>query len=123
PASPKIVLKQTTAKQDGTYVEAVVNAPAPGADPTMTPPDSMSPLGITPVKWKGQGTFFYAVGFTGPDLDTASLAKRVGFVRLGIPEHIDNPRDDDDADDGMDRTTHPGWHTSEAGDDDADGVP
>jgi len=127
PAMPKIVLKQTTTKQDGTFVEAVLNKPAPNADPTLTPPNSLSPLGITPVKWKGQGTFFYAVGFTaGADpLNPGgpSMAKRVGFVRLGVPEKIKNPRDDDDDDDGMDRNGHPGWHNPEPGDDDADGVP
>ena len=127
PGIPKTVMRKTTTKQDGTFVEAVLNASAPNADPTLTPPDSMSPLGITPVKWKGQGTFFYAVGMTGRADPTAqggpSYAKRVGFVRLGIPEKIKNPRDDDDADDGMDKTHHPGWHSSEPGDDDADGVP
>ena len=127
PGVPKIVLKQTTSKPDGTFVEAVINKPAPGADPTLTPPNSMAPLGITPVKWKGQGTFFYAVGLTaGADpLNPGgpAVAKRVGFVRLGVPEKIKNPRDDDDDDDGMDRTGHPSWHSSEPGDDDADGVP
>jgi len=120
---PKIVLKQTTSKQDGTFVEAVINKPAPGTDPTLAPPDSMVPLGITPVRWKGQGTFLYAVGFTATGDGEGPIAKRIGFVRLGIPEKIKNPRDDDDADDGMDRTQHPGWHQPEAGDDDADGVP
>jgi hypothetical protein len=119
PAKPKTVLRKVTTKTDGTYVEAVINTPPPNADPTLAPPDSMSPLGITPVKWKGQGTFFYAVGVTGSD----PVAKRVGFVRLGVPEKIRNPRDDDDADDGFDKTTHPGWRTAEVGDDDADGVP
>jgi hypothetical protein len=128
PGAAKTVLKKTTAKNDGTFVEAVINAPAPAADPTLPPPDSLSPLGITPVKSKGQGTFFYAVGMTA-GADTSgpvagpSFAKRVGFVRLGVPERIKNPRDDDDADDGMDTTTHPTWHTSEVGDNDADGVP
>jgi len=127
PGVPKTVLRKVTTKQDGTYVEAVINTPPPNADPTLTRPDSMSPLGITPVKWKGEGTFFYAVGMTaGADVNTPggpSFAKRVGFVRLGVPEKIKNPRDDDDADDGFDKTTHPGWRTSEVGDDDADGVP
>jgi len=127
PGIPKTVLRKTTSKQDGTYVEAVINTPPPTADLTLQRPDSMSPLGITPVKWKGQGTFFYAVGMTagGDPLNPSgpSMAKRVGFVRLGVPEKINNPRDDDDADDGMDKTGHPTWRTSEAGDDDADGVP
>jgi hypothetical protein len=126
PGIPKTVLKKTTRKPDGIFVEAVVNTPAPNADPTMTPPDSMSPLGITPIKSKGQGTFFYAVGVTaGVDggTGTPSFAKRVGFVRLGIPERINNPRDDDDSDDGFDATLHPSWHVSAVGDGDADGVP
>ena len=126
PGIPKTVLKKTTSKQDGTFVEAVINTPAPNADPTMAPPSSMSPLGITPIKSKGQGTFFYAVGLTaGVDGGTAtpSMAKRVGFVRLGIPERIQNPRDDEDEDDGLDTTLHPTWHIPESGDDDGDGVP
>jgi hypothetical protein len=123
PGVPKTVLRKTTRKQDGTYVEAVLNMPAPTADPTLTPADSMSPLGITPVKFKGEGTFFYAVGMTGASASSGSFAKRVGFVRLGIPEKVKNPRDDDDADDGMDTKDHPTWHQSEVGDDDADGVP
>ncbi|HXD20795.1 MAG TPA: hypothetical protein VN654_27480 [Vicinamibacterales bacterium] len=127
PGIPKTVLKKTTRKQDGTYVEAVINMPAPNADPTMEPPSSLSPLGITPVKFKGESTFFYAVGMTAGANATSgpSFAKRVGFVRLGVPdrERFDKPRDDDDADDGMDRTMHPTWHISEVGDDDADSVP
>jgi hypothetical protein len=126
PGIPKNVLKKTTRKPDGTFVEAVINTPAPNADPTMTPPSSMQPLGITPIKWKGQGTFFYAVGVTaGVDggTGTPSFAKRVGFVRLGVPERINNPRDDEDADDGFDAALHPTWHVSVPGDSDADGVP
>ena len=129
PGTPKTVLRKTTVKHDGVYVEAVINTPAPGSDPTMAPPDSMSPLGITPVKFKGESTFFYAVGMAaGADPSnpfSGSMAKRVGFVRLGIPaqEKFKDPRDDDDADDGVDRDEHPTWHMSEVGDDDADGVP
>ena len=125
PGIPKTVQKLTTRKQDGTYVEAKIDTPStPYGDATLAPPNSLSPLGITPVKWKGQGTFFYAVGFSaGADPAAGpSFAKRVGFVRLGVPDKIKNPRDDDDADDGMDRNAHPGWHQSEAGDDDGDGV-
>ena len=126
----KTVLKQTTKKKDGTFVEAVINTPAPGSvDPYMKKPTSMSPLGITAVKSKAQGTFFYAVGVTagasanpnaaaGPD---ASFAKRIGFVRLGVPERINNPRDDDDEDDGY-RTSNPGWRAGSPGDADGDGV-
>jgi len=118
PAAAKTVLKQTTRKQDGTYVEAVINVPATGSvDTRMVPPDSVTPLGITPVKGKGQGTFFYTVGFVG----TANV-NRFGFVRLGIPERINNPRDDDDSDDGF-KTTDPTWNVGSAGDADGDGVP
>jgi hypothetical protein len=122
---PKTTLKQTTAKNDGTYVEAVIDMPAPNSDPSLTPPNSLSPLGITPVKSKAQGTYFYAVGFAaGTDPTGApAVAKRIGFVRLGVPERINNPRDDEDSDDGMDTTTHPTWHESAVGDFDADGVP
>jgi hypothetical protein len=120
PGTPKEVLKQTTQQADGTYVEAVVNLPPAGTpDLTMAAPNSMAPLGITPARSKAQGTFFYAVGFAGDDPNV----KRIGFVRLGVPERINNPRDDEDSDDGMDATTHPMWHESAVGDFDADGVP
>jgi hypothetical protein len=122
---PKTVLKQTTKKNDGTYVEAKIDTPAPGTvDPTMKVPNSLSPLGITPAKSKAQGTFFYAVGFAAGTDPTAgpSVAKRVGFVRLGIPERINNPRDDDDSNDGY-ATTNPNWNVGTPGDADGDGVP
>jgi hypothetical protein len=112
------VLKQTTRKQDGTYVEAMINTPAGSVDPKMVPPDSLTPLGITPIKGKGQGTFFYTVGFAGPQ----GNVNRFGFVRLGIPERINNPRDDDDSDDGF-KTADPTWNVGSAGDADGDGVP
>lgn len=124
---PKTVLKQTTKKNDGTYVEAVIDTPAPGsADPMMKRPDSLEPLGITPAKSKAQGTFFYAVGFSAAADPTdpnagPSVAKRVGFVRLGVPERINNPRDDDDDNDGY-TTANPSWRVGHAGDDDGDGV-
>jgi hypothetical protein len=119
PATVKTVLKQTVRKQDGTYVEAVINTPAPGTvDPKMTPPDSLTPLGITPVKGKAQGTFFYTVGFAGEQ----AAVNRFGFVRLGVPERINNPRDDDDSNDGF-TTTDPTWNVGSAGDADGDGVP
>jgi hypothetical protein len=121
---PKTALKQTTPKSDGTFVEAVINMPAPGfVDPTMKQPDSLSPLGITPARSKSQGTFFYAVGLsagTNP-AQCPCPAKRVGFVRLGVPERINNPRDDDDDDDGF-TTANPNWRIGHAGDDDGDGV-
>lgn len=125
-ADPKTVLKQTTRKNDGTYVEAVIDMPAPGSvDPTMKQPNSLSPLGITPAKSKSQGTFFYAVGFSGgdPTDPTAGpvVAKRVGFVRLGVPERIRDPRDDDDDTDGF-TTANPSWRIGHPGDDDGDGV-
>jgi hypothetical protein len=120
---PKTVRKQTTKKNDGTYVEAVINMPAPGfVDPTMKQPDSLSPLGISPVKSKAQGTFFYAVGFSAAAGFNGPAAKRIGFVRLGIPERINNPRDDDDNDDGK-HTSNPNWSVGTAGDADGDGVP
>jgi streptogramin lyase len=115
PGDPKIVQAQTTRKADGTFVEALV---------TTNGNNSFSPLGITPNKGKAQGTFFYTVGLS-QALDPAkqpSFANRVGFVRMPIKERIQRPRDDDDADDGYDRNTHPGWHNSEPGDDDADGI-
>ena len=79
----------------------------------------MSPLGITANKGRGQGTFFYAVGFNGNGAD------RVGFIRLPKPHHMKmkNPRDDDDAEDGWDHAQHPaGWHMNNDDDGDDDGV-
>jgi len=119
PGDPKIVQANTTRKNDGTFVEALINT---GGN------NSLSPLGITPNRGKAQGTFFYTVGLTPPGTGTNCgidfcIAKRIGFARLPVKERIKNPRDDDDADDGRDRYTHPGWHNSEPGDDDADGVP
>ena len=120
PGDAKIVAASTTPNRDGTYVEAFVNTVKATSNPGAFP--SMEPLGITPNKVKAQGTFFYTVGFTAT-VDGPAIAKRIGFARLPNKERIRNPRDDDDADDGYDRTTHPGWHNSEPGDDDADGVP
>jgi hypothetical protein len=120
-ADPKTVLRQTTKKNDGTFVEAVINRPAPGSGLTMDTPDSMSPLGISPIKSKAQGTFFYSGGFAASSGFDAA-AKRIGFVRLGIPERINNPRDYDDDDDGH-HTSDPSWRVGSAGDADGDGVP
>src|SRR5207247_695796 len=66
-----------------------------------------------------QGTFFYAVGFN------AVGADRVGFVRLPKPHaaKMKNPRDDDDPDDGWTENAPAGWHVSDNGDADADGLP
>jgi hypothetical protein len=119
PADAKIVAAKT-APCDGTCVEAMIDTVLFTSNPGAAP--SMSPLGITPNKSKAQGTFFYTVGVTGT-ADNPSVAKRIGFVRLPNKEKIKNGRDDDDTDDGEDRTAHPSWHNSEPGDEDADGVP
>jgi hypothetical protein len=104
-----VVTGQVTRKQDGTWVEA--NVGLTGGH------DSEGPLGISPNKGKGQGTFFYAVGFPGNE-----TIERVGMVRLPMAEKARHPRDDDDAEDGWDHATHPdGWHTSDVNDADADG--
>jgi hypothetical protein len=119
PADAKIVAAKTSSC-DGTCVEALINTVLFTSNPAAGP--SMSPLGITPNKSKAQGTFFYTVGITGT-VDNPSVAKRIGFARLPIKEKIKNGRDDDDTDDGYDRSHHPQWHNSEPGDEDADGVP
>jgi hypothetical protein len=114
---PKVVDTTTTRKDDGTYVEAMINTNGN---------DSLQPLGISANFDKAQGTFFYTVGLAAgadPTVDGPSVAKRIGFARLPVKERIRNPRDDDDADDGFDRTKKANWHNSEPGDDDADGVP
>jgi hypothetical protein len=109
PPQGKVVQAQITDKSDGVFVDVFVGATGGN--------DSESPLGITPDKGKAQGTFFYAVGFPG------SGADRVGFVRMPMPQKAWHPRDDDDAEDGWDHSSHPaGWHTSAANDDDADGL-
>jgi hypothetical protein len=118
PGDPKIVQALTTRGNDGTYVEALIDT----SSPTVGSGPSLEPLGITPNRSKAQGTFFYTVGFTGT-IDNPAIAKRIGFARLPNKEKIRNARDDDDADDGYDAATHPGWHNSEPGDYDADGVP
>ena len=116
PANGKVVAATITTKQDGVFVEAQLDSPPP-SDPNM-PNDSTSPLGITPNKGKGQGTFFYAVGvaLAHPTFD------RIGFVRFKLPQKLRHPRDDDDFEDGWDHTSHPsGWHMSAVDDDDDDG--
>jgi len=115
----KIVAASTTRNADGTYVEAFIDTVDYTSNAGALP--SLEPLGITPNKAKAEGTFFYTVGFTG-SLDNPAIAKRIGFARLPNKEKIRNPRDDDDADDGYDASTHPGWHNAEPGDNDADGV-
>ena len=108
PPNGKVVTATVTDKQDGVFVEAQLDSGN----------DDASPLGITPVKSKSQGTFFYAVGATtNPTID------RVGFVRLPMPQRVKHPRDDDDTDDGCCSPIQPiGWHNSELGDDDDDGL-
>jgi hypothetical protein len=95
----KVVHGVVTSKADGTFVEAFIGGadsigpltnPAPGND-------SMMPLGITPVRAKAEGTFFYAVGQSAD-----VLADRIGFVRLQPREKMKHGRDDDDCDDGWD---------------------
>jgi hypothetical protein len=127
PATAKIVAAKTSAC-DGTCVEALIDTAIYSSNPSAGP--SLSPLGITPNKSKAQGTFFYTVGIAETLLDpndpaslSPSIARRIGFVRLPNKEKIKNGRDDDDSDDGYDRTRQPSWHNSEVGDEDADGVP
>jgi hypothetical protein len=114
----KTVDGQVTTKDDGTFIEAFINT---GFDDNGNPSDSTNPLGITPVKAKAQGTFFFAVG---NNASVAPLIDRVGFVRLPIREKIRFPRDDDDENDGSDRPpTWHAWHGHPAnGDDDDDGI-
>jgi ice-binding like protein len=116
PPMGKVVQATITTKQDGVFVEAQL-------DSNLN--DSMSPLGITANRGKGQGTFFYAVGINAQ----APTADRVGFVRLPMPEQVRRPRDDDDDEDGWDHNSHPnGWHHGQADDagsgrdDDRDGL-
>jgi len=108
PPHGKVAMATITSPGDGnTYVEAQLDS---GGN------DDQSPLGITPAKWRGQGTFFYAVGFNMQGAD------RVGFVRLPMPKKLKHPRDDDDTDDGCCSPTPPvGWHNSDIGDADDDG--
>jgi hypothetical protein len=113
----KTVDGQVTQKDDGTFIEALINT---GFDDNGKPSDSSNPLGITPVKAKAQGTFFFAVGMN----STPTLIDRVGFARLPIREKIRFPRDDDDENDGSGQPpTWHAWHGHPAnGDDDDDGV-
>jgi hypothetical protein len=107
-----VVTAQITTKPDGVFVDAFVGA--------FGGHDSESPLGITPNKGKGQGSFFYAVGLPG---SSGAGADRVGMVRLPMPQKVRHPRDDDDGEDGWDHSQHPsGWHMSGVDDDDNDGL-
>jgi len=114
----KTVNGMVTKKDDGTFIEALINT---GFDDNGKQSDSTNPLGITPVKSKAQGTFFFAVG---NNTSVNPLIDRVGFARLPIREKIKFPRDDDDENDGSDKT--PSWHDwhghPDNGDDDDDGI-
>ena len=122
----KTVLGQFTPKADGTFIEAMIDTCKAGDDPSKC--DSQIPLGITPIKGKAEGTFFYAVGQNAstaksPD-GTVVPANRVGFVRFPMREKIKHPRDDDDENDGDD-SAHD-WHDwhghADGNDDDDDGL-
>jgi hypothetical protein len=108
PPVGKVFQASIFTKADGVFVEAQIDSNGN---------DDLSPLGISPNKGKGQGTFFYAVGFNGGG------ANRVGFLRMPKPKKVKHPRDDDDAEDGFDHNQHPnGWHMNDNGDDDDDGL-
>jgi hypothetical protein len=113
----KTVDAQVTPKDDGLFIEAKINT---GFDDNGKPSDSFNPLGITPVKSKAQGTFFFTVG-TNLTV-TPFLVDRVGFVRLPVREKVKSPRDDDDENDGNggEHKWHD-WHNHAAGDADDDG--
>jgi hypothetical protein len=123
PPVGKTVAVQLTKKTDGTFIEAQLNTCPPDADQsTCVVNDSMQPLGITPVKAKSEGTFFYAVGqnaSTSGDPNRPSAANRVGFVRFPVFEKVKHPRDDDDENDGEGDHGQHGWH-DHAGHHDAD---
>jgi hypothetical protein len=113
----KTVEAKVTTKQGDTFIEAQLDA---GFDDNGKASDSQNPLGITPVKAKSQGTFFYTVG---TNLMTPGV-DRVGFARLPIKQKIKNPRDDDDENDGRggDHPWHD-WHDhNNNGDSDDDGI-
>ena len=124
PGQPKIAPTQITSNQDGLFIEGLVDAETPAGGMSGSAP-AMQPLGITPNHAKAQGSFFYTVGAAADPAspDGFSLAKRVAFIRLPMKERPKFGRDDDDTDDGFDRTRDARWHNSEPGDADADGVP
>ena len=111
PPVGKVVEATIYTKADGVFVEAQLDSNGN---------DDMSPLGITANKGKGQGTFFYAVGMT-----FNATVNRIGFIRFP-KNHVmkmTHPRDDDDPEDGWEHAQHPpGWHISDDGDDDSDGL-
>ncbi len=112
----KTVVGQVTKKEDGTFIEAKIDT---GTDDNGKASDSSDPLGITAVRSKAQGTFFFTVGRN----TSETLIDRVGFVRLPVREKIRFPRDDDDENDGKDgdHSWHD-WHNHAEGDEDDDGV-
>jgi len=124
PGQPKIAPTQITANQDGLFIEGLVDAETPAAGMSGSSP-AMMPLGITANRAKAQGSFFYTIGAAADPAspDGFSLAKRVAFIRLPMKERPKFGRDDDDTDDGFDRTRDARWHNSEPGDADADGIP
>lgn len=116
--NPKTVMAQVTNQSDGRYIEAVISSDGN---------DSQNPLGVTPVKAKAQGTYFYAVGTNnGVTTDSTNCTatvpcNRVGFARLPILEKIKHPRDDDDSNDGWEgEADWHGWHGHAADDDNDD---
>jgi hypothetical protein len=115
----KTVKAQVTKKGDGTFIEAQIDMGIDDSGNSYAS-DSINPLGITPVRTKAQGTYFFTVGAN----SSPTLVDRVGFVRLPIREKIRFPRDDDDENDGDD-SAH-SWHDwhghANNNDDDDDGV-
>jgi hypothetical protein len=111
----KTVDAMVTKDGDDTFIEALLDT---GFDDNGKESDSRNPLGITPVKAKAQGTFFYTVGNSLPTLGV----DRVGFARLPIRQKLKSPRDDDDPNDGWegDHKWHD-WHGHDGKDDDDDG--
>src|SRR5205823_2189894 len=101
---PKTVLVDVTPKADGTFIEAMIDMNDP--DDPNNPSGSLdqNPTGITPVKAKAQGTFFFAIGTS----EDPNNINRVAFLRLPLRQKVKHPRDDDDQDDGW--TGDKPWH-------------
>jgi hypothetical protein len=118
----KTVAAQVTKKDDGTFIEAKIDTEVDvNGAPTGNPDRSLNPLGITPVRSKAQGTFFFTVGNNTSTSTTA--VDRVGFIRIPVREKIKCARDDDDENDGWEgeHGWHD-WHGHADGDDDDDDV-
>ena len=124
PGQAKIAATRVTATADGLFIEGFVDSEVPANGATASAP-SLQPLGITPNRGKAQGSFFYTVGATADvgSPGSFSFAKRVAFIRLPLKDKAKFARDDDDTDDGFDRTKDARWHNAEPNDADADGVP